>query len=127
VLRISTHDQLIVVVSDLAGAVSEMTRRHATELRRRNELMVLWVHDPLEEALPDVGEAVLGDGRLQLPVNTSSREIRDRFVADVRARRARASAFALNFDVPLLPLSTAEDVLPQLRRLLGHLERPPKV
>jgi uncharacterized protein (DUF58 family) len=127
VLRISTHDQLIVLVSDLAGAVSETTRRQATELRRRNELIVLWVHDPLEDALPDVGEAVLGDGRLQLPVNTSNETVRDRFVEDVRSRRARASAFALRYAVPLLPLSTAEDVLPQLRRLLGRLERPPKV
>jgi uncharacterized protein (DUF58 family) len=127
VLRFSTHDQLIIVVSDLAGAVSETTRRQATELRRRNELIVLWVHDPLEDALPDVGEAVLGDGRLQLPVNTSSETVRDRFVADVRARRAQASAFALRYDVPLLPLSTAEDVLPQLQRLLGQFRRPRRV
>ena len=127
VLRISTHDQLIIVVSDLAGAISETTRRQATELRRRNDLIVLWVHDPLEDDLPDVGEAVLGDGRLQLAVNTSSEKMRDRFVADVRARRARASAFALRYDVPVLPLSTAEDVLPQLGRQLGQLERPHRI
>lgn len=126
-LRISTHDQLIIVISDLAGAVSETTRRQATELRRRNELIVLWVHDPLEDALPDVGDAVLGDGRLQLPVNTASAEVRGRFAADVQSRRARASAFALRYDVPVLPLSTAEDVLPQLRRLLGQLARPSRV
>ena len=127
VLRISTHDQLIIVVSDLAGAISETTRRQATELRRRNDLIVLWVQDPLEDDLPDVGEAVLGDGRLQLAVNTSSEKMRDRFVADVRARRARASAFALRYDVPVLPLSTAEDVLPQLGRQLGQLERPHRI
>jgi len=123
VLSVSTHDQLVVVVSDLSGIVPETTRRLATEIRRRNDIIVLWVHDPLEDALPDVGEAVLGDGRLQVPVDTSSARIRERFVADVRARRAQASSFALRFEVPLLPLSTAEDVLPQLRRLLGQPER----
>lgn len=121
VLRLSTHDHLVLLVSDLAGVTPERTRMLATEIRRRNEVVVLWVHDPLEASLPNVGEAVLGDGNLQVQVNTSSEAVRARFAEDVEARRARASNFALRYDVPLLPLTTAEDVVVQLRRLVGWL------
>lgn len=119
VLRLATHDQLIVVVSDLACS-SESTRKIATQIRRANDVVILWVNDPLEAALPNVGEAVLGDGHMQVQVNTESAQVRERFARDVTERRERASSFALRYDVPLLPLSTDEGVVAQLRRLLGH-------
>lgn len=127
VLEISTHDHLVVVVSDLAGSVSEKARQLATRLRRRNDMVVLWVHDPLEAALPNVGEAVLGDGVLQVQVDTSSAATRARFAEDVAARQARASNFALRYDVPLLPLCTDEDVVPQLKRLMGGRTPPQRI
>lgn len=120
VQRLASHDHLIVLISDLAGA-GESTKRLATGIRRRNDVVVLWVNDPLEEALPDVGEAVLGDGELQVQVNTKSSAVRQLFLEDVQQRRARASTFALRFDVPLLPLSTAERVRTQLLALMSRL------
>ena len=124
VARLATHNHLVLLISDLYGASADNTRRLATEIRRRNDLVVLWVHDPLELALPPLGAAVLSDGRMQVQVDTSDPKVAARFADDVSARRERAEDFALRYDVPLLPLSTAEEVAAQLRRLIGRLQPP---
>lgn len=123
VLRLASHDHLVLLVSDLAGAGGESTRRLATEIRRRHDLVVLWVKDPLEAELPDVGEAALSDGTLQVRVDTSLPAVRDAFARDVVERGERAAHFALRYDVPLLPLTTDEDVVAQMRRLVGRPAR----
>lgn len=117
VLRIVSQDHLIVLITDLVGA-GERTKKLATELRRHNDLVLLWVHDPLEAELPDVGEVVLGDGAWQVQVDTAQPAVREKFAADVAARKQRAASFALHFDVPVLPLSTDRDVVAQLREQL---------
>lgn len=118
VLRLATHNHLVVLVSDLTGA-GESTRKIATQIRRKNDLVLLHVTDPLEKNLPRVGEATLGDGRLQVQVNTNDARVRERFSDDVAERRQRADSFALQYDVPVLELSTDTDVLSQLRAQLA--------
>jgi uncharacterized protein (DUF58 family) len=119
VSRVAHHDHLVVLINDLSGS-KETTRELATTIRRSNDMVLLWVNDPLEAALPDVGDAVLGDGQLQVQVDTASSEVRRRFAEDVAERKSRADAFALRYDVPTLPLSTVEDVVLQLRALLSR-------
>ena len=117
--KLATHDHLVILISDLTDAGDD-TRKICTEIRRRNDLVLLWVHDPLEASLPDVGQAVLGDGTMQVQVDTGSSALRARFSEDVAARQERAATLALRYDVPLLPLTTDEDIVMQLRRLLAR-------
>ncbi len=124
--KAAPHGHLIVFITDLTGASPE-TRRLATNLRRKNDVVVLFVHDPLEDRLVDVGQATLSDGRQQIQIDTSSATVRDRFRQDVAERRGRASALALHLDVPFLPISTETDVVQQLRALLGSASRPRRV
>src|SRR6187402_1944127 len=125
VVRMASHDHLIVLVSDLSGAGLE-TKKLVTELRRKNDVVLLWVHDPLEARLPDVGEAVLGDGVWQVQVDTTNPAVRERFAADVAARAERASALAAHYDVPFLSLTTEQDVVAQLRAQLERYRARPR-
>jgi uncharacterized protein (DUF58 family) len=100
-------------------------------LARRHEVIAVRLTDPREAALPDVGLITLEDpetGRQQL-VDTGDVRLRERF-----AQVAEAQAEALRRDVTrygaeLLELSTAEELLPPLRRLLDarRLRRVPRV
>lgn len=117
VARLVTHDHLVVLITDLSGA-DETTRRLATRLRRRNDVIILWVSDPLESSLPDVGEAILGNGDLQVQVDTGKAGVRERFAQDVKERGERAASLALRYDVPLIHLSTDQEIVTELRRQL---------
>ena len=120
--RVAPHDCLVCLVTDAAGHDDE-SRALLTRIARHNDVLLVFVHDPLEAALPDAGPLVFGNGSQLLEVNTSDRALRERYQSDFEAARAAGRRFLLQRETPVLPLSTAEDVPVQLRRVLGQLRR----
>ena len=86
-------------------------------------MLVVLVFDPLEVDLPNAGLVVFSEGARQLEVDTGSERLRTAFRASFDERLERARKFLLRREVPLIPISTAEDVAEQLRRLLGRVAR----
>jgi hypothetical protein len=82
-------------------------------------VLVVFVFDPLEAALPDAGGLVMCEGDRQLEVDTSPRGLRDRYQSDFAQRRAAARELARQRQIPVLPLDTASEVSDQLRELLS--------
>ena len=120
--RLATHDALVCLITDGQGA-DEETQRLATRIARHNDVLVVLVFDPLEVDLPHAGLVVFSEGARQLEVNTGSERLRTAFRASFDERLERARKFLLRREVPLIPISTAEDVAEQLRRLLGRVAR----
>ena len=120
--RLATHDALVCLITDGQGA-DEETQRLATRIARHNDVLVVLVFDPLEVDLPNAGLVVFSEGARQLEVNTGSERLRTAFRASFDERLERARKFLLRREVPLIPISTAEDVAEQLRRLLGRVAR----
>jgi uncharacterized protein (DUF58 family) len=118
--RLATHDALVCLITDGHGA-GEETRRLTTRIAQHNDLLVLLIYDPLEGVLPNAGRVVFADGARQLEVDTGSDRLRAAFRASFDERIERAREFLLRREVPLIPISAAEDVAGQLRRLLGGL------
>jgi len=116
--RVATHDHLVCPITDAAGTDQE-TARLVTLLAAHNDVLVAFVFDPLEAALPDAGRLVMCKGDRQLDVDTSPRGLRDRYRSDFAQRRAAARDMARQRQIPVLPLDTATDVSAQLRELLG--------
>lgn len=119
VCRLARHDCLVCVITDMDGADAE-TRRIATRLARHNDVIVGLVYDPLEHELPDGGRLVFSERDGQLEVDTSSHKVREQFGAAFSARLERARRVLLQRAVPLVPISSAEDPLEQIRSLLGR-------
>ncbi len=117
--RLARHDALVCVITDMTGAGPE-TRRAATRLARHNDVIVGFVYDPLEQALPDRGRLVFSESGAQLEVDSSARKIRDRFSTGFDDRVERARKILLQRAVPLVPISTAEDPVKQIQSVLGH-------
>jgi uncharacterized protein (DUF58 family) len=117
--RLATHDWLICLITDAFGA-DETTVELVTRMTSHNDVLTIFIHDPLEAALPDIGNVVMADAASQIEVDTSAHGLRTRFAADFLTRRDRIAAFSRDRAIPMLPISTEQDVVDQLRKLLGH-------
>jgi uncharacterized protein (DUF58 family) len=119
VARLVKHDALVVVVSDFAGAGPE-TLRAITRMAAHNDVLLAFIHDPLEVALPDAGPLVMGERELQLEVDTGDGDLRRSYANAFEERLARVRRLARQREVPVLAISTAKPVAEQVREALGH-------
>jgi len=117
--RLAHHDWLVCLISDTAGADAASVKL-VTHITAHNDVLSVFVHDPLEEALPDIGRAVVAEGDRQIEIDLSADALRRRFAADFAGRRENAGRFSLHHAIPVLPISTDRDVVDQLRELLGR-------
>ena len=117
------HDGLIVLISDVAGADAE-TVRLVTELTAHNDVMSVFIFDPLEAELPDIGRATLSNGAEQMEADLSAGSLRRAYAASFAERRAAIESFSRRRAIPVLPITTDRDAAEQFRELLGRrLER----
>lgn len=107
---------LIFVVSDfIAQPGWEAPLRR---LSQRHEVVAIWLRDPREEDLPDVGPLVLEDAETgeQLYVDTHDKKFRARFQTLARERRERLERTFTRHGIDVLSLSTEHDMLTELAR-----------
>jgi uncharacterized protein (DUF58 family) len=109
---------LVFVVSDfIAPAGWEQPLR---ELGQRHDVVAVWIRDPAEEALPDVGMVPVRDPETgeHCWVDTSDARVRSAFAALVAARRTRVSDAFRHARVDHLELSTADSMVDPLVRFV---------
>lgn len=93
-------------------------------LAQRHEVVAVWLRDPREEDLPDVGPLVLEDAETgeQLRIDTHDRRFRARFRALAQERRERLERTFARHGIDMLSLSTDQDILGALVQF-AHLRR----
>ena len=116
--RIAPRNHLIIVLSDFAEIDGE-THRLVSGLARRNDMVLGLVTDRFGEALPEGIKLVVSDGELQAQIDTADRTRHQSLREAARGRLAEVLDWQRTLGVPVLPLSAAEETLPQLRRLMG--------
>lgn len=118
-VNLARHDCLICIISDAAGQ-NEESRDLLTRMAQHNDVLFVFVHDPLECDLPDSGPLVFADKSGQMEVNSSSRTLRERYRETFAQLRDAGRKFLLQRETPVLPLTTTESVATQLRTQLGR-------
>jgi len=118
VARIAPRNHLVLVFSDFDG-VDEETRRLVSTLSRRNDLVLGLVSDPFAEDLPRGVRLVVSDGELQAEVDMADGAAHRSLSEMTRGRLAEILDWRRSLGVPVLPLTSAEETVPQLRRLMG--------
>jgi hypothetical protein len=120
VARICHRDALILIASDFNGA-DEGTRELLLHLSRSNDVICCFAYDPLALRHETSGQLVVSNAMLQVELRLNEAKIREgiRNATDERIRNVLAWQHELN--IPVLPLTTAEDVSQQVRHLLGHI------
>jgi hypothetical protein len=119
VARTAPCNHLILALSDF-DVVDDETERLVSALSRRNDLVVGLVTDPFgDTALPEGLKLVISDGALQAEIDAGDHARRRRLEDMARGRIAAILDWRRRYGVPVLPLSAADETLPQLRRLMG--------
>ena len=97
------------------------------DLGRRHDVIAVWVRDPAEEALPDVGMVPVRDPETGAHcwIDTSDSRVRAAYERLVAERRARVAAAFRTARVDPLELSTAESLVEPLVRFVVRRRRRP--
>jgi hypothetical protein len=120
--RLVKHDGLVVTISDGLGKTDE-TVKLTTDITAHNDAIAVFVYDPLEAELPDIGRAVLAEGGRQVEVDLSGADLRRRFREEFVAGRREVERASLHRAIPVIPIRTDLDVAEQYRALIGRRQR----
>ncbi|WP_299356034.1 DUF58 domain-containing protein [uncultured Shimia sp.] len=116
--RIATTGNLILVFSDFAET-DDRTEMLVRRMAQHNDVILFPVTDLVATQLPSAARLVVSDGQLQAELDLRDGTVSARIEEVVGARVARAIGWAQKYGIPVLPLTTARETLPQLRELLG--------
>ena len=113
--RVAKPGSLIFLISDFRG-FDRQSELILTQISKHNDVVLLFVHDPLEQQLPDEGIYRMGDGHQVLPIDTSNpiarADYHDSFLEKEQTLEAVCKRHALSF----LSVSTQDDALDSLRQ-----------
>ncbi len=114
---------LVFLISDFLSEGS--WDRPLVELARRHDLIAVWVHDPAEFELPDVGGMFVEDVESgeRLWVDTSDPRIRQAYRQLVAQQRQRVQESCRRARVDVLELSTAQPLVTPLLNFVTYRKR----
>jgi hypothetical protein len=115
-----------MVFSDFDG-IDDHTHRHLSGIAQHNDLILMLVHDPIARDLAAGQETVIGDSVMQAEIDLGASAMRDAVGAYSRERLDRIFRWQQEINLSVLPLSSGEETLPQIRQLMGRLEAARRV
>ncbi|WP_122664995.1 DUF58 domain-containing protein [Pseudomonas viridiflava] len=115
---------LVIVLCD-ERALSDAAEQQLSLLSRHCDLLLLPLSDPLDHALPASGLLRFAERGAQLEMDTLNPELRQAYRAQGEARKDRWEMLAKKLRVLLMPLSTQQEMVEQLREYL-NAQRPVK-
>lgn len=117
--NVAHHDHLVIIISDFDGHTPQ-TRDTLLRLCVRNDVIAILVYDPFLLELPTTGEMVVRGGSMQAELAFQQAKARTAIGEFARSRGRELLAWQLELGLPMLPVSTAIETAPQLRRLLAQ-------
>ena len=116
--RSVSHDYLVVLISDFYGW-SDATVATIRRINRHNDIICSMVFDPLERDISGASSLVVSDGRFQLEIDPSERELGRKFEASFESAFSLVQGELKRHQIPVLPVDTVQPVTAQLREKLG--------
>ena len=114
-LRSVAHPgSLIFMISDFRD-MTEKALSHLANLSRHNDVVLLRITDPFEQALPDIGVLRFSDGSDERQLDTHVKATRESYHQRAVVSEERLTRFSRKHGIHLVPLSTVDDVFARLR------------
>ena len=117
--RVARPGSLVVVVSDFLG-FSRASQSYLSSVARHNEVLAVFLNDPLERRLPPPGRYRLVADTDELAIDTFSKAAREEYRTAFEKRAAELETFCQRYGIHLLPLSTEDDPVTALQTALGR-------
>lgn len=118
VRRVVRPGSLVFVISDFRHMNASIQQQFSL-IARHSDVVAINVSDPMEQKLPPPGNYGFTDGIQALNINTQSRELRKRYGLKYIEHNALLEDQLLGVGVPIIQLSTADNVADVLQLALG--------
>jgi uncharacterized protein (DUF58 family) len=117
--RVARPGSLVVIISDFIG-VSRMTMSYLAGIARHNEVLAVFVSDPVERELPPPGRYRLVSNEAEMTIDTYARAAREEYRHEFEHRHAVFDRFCQRYGVHLMNLSTDQDPVEAMQKALGR-------
>ena len=117
--RVARPGSLVVILSDFLG-FSRSAQSYLSSVARHNEVLAVFLNDPLERQLPPPGRYRLVSNEDELAIDTSAKAARRDYREAFELRSQELEAFCHRYGVHLMPLSTEDDPVTALQTALGR-------
>lgn len=120
--RVARPGSLVVILSDFQG-FNKAAKSYLSSIARHNEVLALFLNDPIERQLPPPGRYRLVAGEDEMAIDTFTKAARSDYASAFEARSHELEVFCHRYGVHLLPLSTEDDPVAALQTALGRRSR----
>jgi uncharacterized protein (DUF58 family) len=117
--RVARPGSLVVILSDFQD-FSRAAQSYLSSVARHNEVLAVFLSDPLERCLPPPGRYRLVSRDDELAIDTVSKSARRDYERTFAARAEGLEAFCQRYGVHLMPMSTEDDPVSSLQTALGR-------
>ncbi len=118
VARIAPRNHLLIFLSDFSET-DDQTKGLISGLSRHNDVIIGLISDPYAHDLPKGMKLVVSDGVLQAAIDTNDKDTHRQLSELATGRLAEILDWQRTLGIPVLPLSSAQDSLTQMRTLMG--------
>ena len=120
--RVARPGSLVVILSDFQG-MSRAAQSYLSSIARHNEVLAVFLNDPIERELPPPGRYRLVAGADELAIDTHTKAARRDYASAFEERSHELDVFCHRYGIHLLPLSTQDDPVSALQTALGKRNR----
>ena len=120
--RVARPGSLVVVISDFQG-FTRAAQSYLSSVARHNEVLAVFINDPLEQELPPPGRYRLVAQQDELAIDTYAAAARRDYHNAFEQRRSDLEAFCQRYGIHLMPMSTDDDPVSALQQALGRRSR----
>ena len=117
--RVARPGSLVVILSDFQG-FTRSAQSYLSAVARHNEVLAVFLSDPIERELPPPGRYRLVSGDDELAIDTFAKAARRDYETAFARRSHDLEAFCQRYGVHLMSLSTADDPVSALQTALGR-------
>ena len=117
--RVARPGSLVVILSDFVD-FSRSAQSYLSSVARHNEVLGVFLNDPLERRLPPPGRYRLVSREDELAIDTFSKAARQDYQNAFLTRSQELEAFCQRYGVHLMQMSTDDDPVSTLQTALGR-------
>jgi len=116
--RVSKPGSLIFLISDFRN-LDDLSWSQITKLSRNSDVVLISIHDPLEQQLPPAGNYKISNGEKELNLNTWNTKKRQQYQQRFVDQQTQLQNFSRKMGMHYLDISTADNTLSVLQQKLG--------
>ncbi len=116
--RVSKPGSLIFLISDFRN-MDELAWSQLSQLNRNADVVLISIHDPLEQQLPPAGIYKISNGETELNLNTYNRAQRKEYQQRFLKQQAQLQNSSRKLGMYFLSISTEDNYLSCLQEQLG--------